>query len=409
MNTTISEALATGLPVVATRHSGFPDQVKDGVNGYLANEADPEDFATKMLDYMEHPERWGAMSDAARTHALAHYDRKALIARQVARYERIGAKRKKVAFIVGIFPATSETFIINQIADLIDRGWDVTIYAFRKGRLENVSDRYHEYKMVERTVSLEMPENLIVRLIAAVPKKLCLLFKSPRALLKMCNVVKYGSLAYSGKLLFWTEPFIGLDADIVHCHFGPIANHYLTIKELLGLEQPLVVTFYGADVSQSIQQKGAHYYDRLQKEAVQFFTMSQNMKERILPLGFDSTKVEPLPVSVDVEGFPFSCRAIKEGETMHIVSVGRFVEKKGFDDLLRATAIVKKKTKRSFMLHIIGGGMLEGKLKQLTKELNIEDVVRFEGFMKVQDVVKFLTTAHLFVQASKTARDGDME
>ena len=49
------------------------------------------------------------------------------------------------------------------------------------------------------------------------------------------------------------------------------------------------------------------------------------------------------------------------------------------------------------------------KLKALAKELGLLDVVRFEGFMKVEDVAKFLMTAHLFVQASKTAASGDME
>lgn len=409
MNTTITEALSTGLPVVATRHSGFPDQVNDGVNGYLANEADPDDLARKVLEYMEHPELWGAMSDAARAHALAHYDRKALIGRQIAHYERIGAPRKKIAFVLGIFPAVSETFIINQVADLIDRGFDVTIYTFRQGSIENVSDRYHAYKMAERTVSLEMPSNFLHRVFPILPKKIHLLQRKPEAFFRIANVFRYGPLSYSGKLTFWCEPFLDLDADIVHCHFGPIANHYLTIKEIMDLPQPIVVTFYGADVSQSVRQKGAHYYDRLQNEAVQFFTMSENMKARILPLGFDSTKVEPLPVSVDVESFPFARRSINEGEKMRIVSVGRFVEKKGFDDLLRAVAILKKKASRPFSLHIIGGGTLEAKLKALAKELGVTDVVHFEGVMKVQDVVKFLTTAHLYIQASKTASDGDME
>jgi len=409
MNTTISEALATGLPVVATRHSGFPDQVIDGKNGYLANEADPEDFAAKILDYMEHPERWGRVSDAARAHALAYYDRKALIGRQFDRYQRIVPDTKKVAFVVGIFPVVSETFIINQVADLIDRGLDVHVFTFRRGDVANVSDRYHTYKMADRTVLLEMPGNFVKRLVAAAPKFFRLLFHKPSALLKAFNVARYGTLAYSGKLLFWLEPFLDFDADLVHCHFGPIANHYLTIREILGLPQPFVTTFYGFDVSQIVKQKGREYYARLMKESAYFFTMSQNMKERVVALGFDPKKVEPLPVSVDVESFPFSRRSIKKGETMRIVSVGRFVEKKGFDDLLRATAIVKKKAKRSFMLYIIGGGVLEAELKVLAKELNVLDAVRFEGFMKVQDVVKFLATAHLFVQASKTAKDGDME
>ncbi|OGZ08559.1 MAG: hypothetical protein A3D65_04875 [Candidatus Lloydbacteria bacterium RIFCSPHIGHO2_02_FULL_50_13] len=409
MNTTISEALATGLPVVATRHSGFPDQVKDEVNGYLANEADPEDLASKMLEYMEHPERWGDMSKAARAHALANYDREALIGHQLEHYKRLAPGAKKVAFIVGRFPVVSETFIINQVADLIDRGLDVHIFTFRRGDIANVSDRYHSYEMAKRTTVLEMPNNWFLRFVHAIPKFLHVLRLRPSALPRVFNVAKYGANTYSLKNLFWTEPFIGLDADIVHCHFGPMGVRYLMVRDVLLLAQPFVTTLYGFDVSQIVKQKGPRYYARLIKESAYFFTMSNNMKERMVAMGFPKDKVEVLPVSVDVLGFPYRERKIVNGETMRIISVGRFVEKKGFDDLLRATAILKKKAPRPFMLHIIGGGMLENELKALTKELDILDVVRFEGFMKIQDVVRFYTTAHLFVQASKTAKNGDME
>ncbi len=41
----------------------------------------------------------------------------------------IGEKNMKIAFIVGGFPSISETFILNQITGLIDRGHDVEIFA----------------------------------------------------------------------------------------------------------------------------------------------------------------------------------------------------------------------------------------------------------------------------------------
>lgn len=409
MNTTISEALATGLPVIATKHSGFPDQVVHGKNGYLANEADPADFAVQMLEYMRHPERWAPMSDAARAHALAHYDRKALIGRQIEHYRRIVPGVKKVAFVVGVFPVVSETFIINQIADLLDRGIDVEIYSYKKGDPLHVSDRFFEYRMKERTKILEMPLGWTERITSAVPKALRLFLSRPDSFRAIFDSRRFGVNARSGKMLFWTEPFAGMDADIVHCHFGTMAVRYLAARDMLKLKQPLVVTFYGFDASKVFREQGPDVYKGVIAAASQFFTMSNNMKERLLPYGFPAEKIEALPVSVDVEGFPFSRRTIREGETMHIVSVGRFVEKKGFDDLLRATKIVKNESPRPFLLHLVGGGPLEGELKALAKALDIEDVVRFEGFMKVQDVVKFLTTAHLFVQSSKAARDGDME
>jgi len=409
MTTSVILALATGLPVVATRHSGFPDQVIPGKNGYLSNEADPKDFAEKMLQYLDHPEVWSDMSEAARELAFARYDKNILIKKQFDFYRKFGDV-KKVAFVVGTFPVISETFIIDQIGDLRDLGLDIEVYTFRDGSTENVSDRYVNDKMGEMVHSLAMPKNYLKRFIKAIPKFTRILFANPLAAFRTLNIFKYGSLSYSLQLIFWVEPFIGLDADLVHCHFGTIANHFLTIKEVLGLKQPFVTTFYGYDISQVTKQKGERYYDLLKQESALFFSMSENMKERMVEQGFDASAIEVLPISVDVASFPFSRRALKENETVEILSVGRFVEKKGFDDLLKALVIVKERSKRKFMCHIIGGPKdKEKELRELAEQLGVSGVVEWKGYVKKEEIVEYLMKMHLYVQASKTAANGDME
>ncbi len=44
----IMEAMAMQLPILSTRHSGIPELVADGVNGYLVAEKDVNDYALKM-------------------------------------------------------------------------------------------------------------------------------------------------------------------------------------------------------------------------------------------------------------------------------------------------------------------------------------------------------------------------
>ena len=59
------EAMASGLPVVATRHGGIPEAVTDGVNGWLVPERDDEGLAKSLFTMVEDPARWKAMGAAA--------------------------------------------------------------------------------------------------------------------------------------------------------------------------------------------------------------------------------------------------------------------------------------------------------------------------------------------------------
>src|SRR6202035_4068323 len=49
------EAMATGLPVFATRHGGIPEAIENGVNGVLVPERDHEALAQALLDAAENP------------------------------------------------------------------------------------------------------------------------------------------------------------------------------------------------------------------------------------------------------------------------------------------------------------------------------------------------------------------
>ena len=83
------QALATGLAVIATRHSAFPDQVIEGKNGYLVDEGDYRALAEKILLFMEQPQEWGRMSDYAREHVKKTYDSTVLIEKQIALYREL--------------------------------------------------------------------------------------------------------------------------------------------------------------------------------------------------------------------------------------------------------------------------------------------------------------------------------
>ena len=64
--TVIMEAMAVGLPVIATRHAGIPEVVRDGVNGLLVPEWDVEQLAARVASLVAHPECWEHMGREGR-------------------------------------------------------------------------------------------------------------------------------------------------------------------------------------------------------------------------------------------------------------------------------------------------------------------------------------------------------
>lgn len=89
MNVIISQALATGLPVITTNHSGLPDQVIDGKNGFLVEEGDFKSLAEKILYFMDHCEMWAQFSIFSRNHVKEKYDSTKLIDMQIQYYDEV--------------------------------------------------------------------------------------------------------------------------------------------------------------------------------------------------------------------------------------------------------------------------------------------------------------------------------
>jgi colanic acid/amylovoran biosynthesis glycosyltransferase len=83
------EALAQGLPVLSTLHSGIPEVVQDGESGFLVPERDVDALAEKLGYLMEHPERWPEMGRAGREHIERYYDIRKLNGQLVQLYQRL--------------------------------------------------------------------------------------------------------------------------------------------------------------------------------------------------------------------------------------------------------------------------------------------------------------------------------
>jgi colanic acid/amylovoran biosynthesis glycosyltransferase len=85
----LMEAMALGLPVVSTHHSGIPELVKDGKTGFLVSERDPEGLAEKLLVLLQDPYAMRQMGLEGRLHIEGNYDIDGLNDRLVSHFERL--------------------------------------------------------------------------------------------------------------------------------------------------------------------------------------------------------------------------------------------------------------------------------------------------------------------------------
>ncbi|MDN4057002.1 TIGR03088 family PEP-CTERM/XrtA system glycosyltransferase [Massilia sp. YIM B02769] len=89
---TLLEAMACGLPVVATAVGGIPEVVQDGVNGALVPAGNPQALSDALGLYAADASRVAAHGAAARTNIERHYSVAAMVGAYTALYDRLGKR-----------------------------------------------------------------------------------------------------------------------------------------------------------------------------------------------------------------------------------------------------------------------------------------------------------------------------
>lgn len=91
-----------------------------------------------------------------------------------------------------------------------------------------------------------------------------------------------------------------------------------------------------------------------------------------------------------------------------ILSIGRFVPKKGFAVLLQALQQVRQMG-LSFQAYLIGGGELKSELEKLITALHLRDCVQLLPQMSQQELLAYYRQADLFALACEVQDDGDRD
>jgi colanic acid/amylovoran biosynthesis glycosyltransferase len=95
-------------------------------------------------------------------------------------------------------------------------------------------------------------------------------------------------------------------------------------------------------------------------------------------------------------------------EPLQLVSIGRLIEKKGFQYLVEACDVLRGKDLK-FRCLIIGDGQEHGRLQELIRQYRLSDVVRLTGSLPQTELTSILATSSIFVFPAIHDHSGDSD
>jgi colanic acid/amylovoran biosynthesis glycosyltransferase len=196
-------------------------------------------------------------------------------------------------------------------------------------------------------------------------------------------------------------------AVLIHAHYGNEGVEMLPVKK--GLRLPLITTFYGYDLSRlPRQEKWRAAYKDLFYHGDLFLVEGNHMRRTLIALGCPPDKIRIQHLGIDLTKFEYQEHGIKGGEKVKILFCGRFMEKKGLIYALQAVKSVAKKY-HNLEFKVIGDGELRPEIESFIAQHNMGRFVTLLGYQPHQVFAQEAHSAHVLVQPSVTAKDGDSE
>lgn len=317
----------------------------------------------------------------------------------------------RIAFIVGEFPILSQTFVLNQITGLLERGHSVDIYALDDSQVDNskVHPDVEKYRLLNRTYyPPSIARNKFLRLLKGLGLLSANCYKDPLVCLRSLTVFEHGKRV-SLYWLYKAIPLLGKGSyDVIHCQFGMYGLLGMKLREIGALKGKLITSFRGYDISWYIKEYGSDVYNELFDTGDFFLTNCEYFKRRLLKLGCDDNKVVVHRSGLDCGKFVFTPRSPHPSGRIRIATTGRLVEKKGIEYGIRAVAKLAK-VNQNIEYNIIGDGPLREDFQQLIQALDVSETVNLLGWKDQEEIIEILNNSHIFIAPSVTASDGNQD
>ena len=310
----------------------------------------------------------------------------------------------KIAYIVSLFPKLSETFILREILSLEERGYTIAIVSLKKD-LETIRHR-ESIRLADRTWYPRVRSGVIraaaVVLIRHPFSVAAILWRiigahwsRPELLAKSLGVVPV-ALAISAKM-----KRDGIDH--IHAHWASYPALVAWIASRL-THIPYSVTGHAHDLFLP----NPMLCDKLRDSA--FFATISEFNRALLVQACGPGAIERIELVRC--GIPLEVFARRPGRDVgvppDIVSVGRLVDYKGFDVLIRALALLRDE-RMEISCQIIGEGPERLRLEQLIEELRMSSLVELTGGKDQDEVRSAVGEADLLALACVEGHDGQKD
>src|SRR5438094_7489841 len=300
----------------------------------------------------------------------------------------------RLGYLYSRYPVISQTFCDAEMLELEQRGIELVIGSV----YPPLTSLRHEYISRLSAPIHYAPPQEILRILERNAKTTR---KWPRDLVEQ-HEDRYGPMAKAEQrgrnALYFAEFFARSGVDHVHVHFANRAAHTaLFVKEISGI--PFSVTAHGQDFMKDLGS------DDLLREicaAAEFVAAETDYSRDLLRQRCPNfaAKIHRVYNGIDLERFP-AARSCNGNRIPQIVSVGRLVAFKGFDDLMDACAELARR-RIDFGCDIIGDGPLREALQAKIEQLDLSSRVNLLGSLSQGAVLEKLKAADLFALASTT-------
>ena len=309
-----------------------------------------------------------------------------------------------MAYLAPEIPALSATFVYKEILALEALGTEVVSFSVH---------RPHVIASESELDSLKKNVHYLYELsfLAGIFANFNLLFKHPFNYIKtigllLADIVSLGvfsrhSLALSFRFFNAANLAARLKLEQcqhLHVHFAHVPTDIaMYASSLAGIS--FSVTAHANDLFE----RGWLLGQKVERSAF-FGTISEFNKAYIAKQGVDIEKVKIIRCGVDEKQFDLRAGFVSNPR-VKIGVVGRLVEKKGIDSLIKAVASVG-----NIELYIAGSGPLESELKQLVDNCSLTSQdVTFLGAMPHDQVSTFIRSLDVFILPCKVDSNGDMD